>query len=124
VLDPFRRACVLTLIVAALSPGCTGRDTDDGQIGWTKQQAESVTVVRGMTVRVRRCRGLGPPLEDREQPAYRRFRCLAGARARFDPYGIDTVAVVYLLHPAARYSGPSSAHRLSNVRFVGGPGIP
>jgi hypothetical protein len=43
-------------------------------------------------------------------------------RASFDHY--DTVAVLYILHPLGDYIGPNSGHRLSNVRFVGGPGVP
>jgi hypothetical protein len=48
----------------------------------------------------------------------------AASQARFDRYGIDTVAVVYVLRPLAPYDGPSSSHSLSDVRFVGEPGIP
>jgi hypothetical protein len=123
VLGSWRRSCLVILVVAVLSAGCMGSEARDGEIGWTRQQAESITVVRGMSVRVRHCRGLGSPVEQAERE-YRSFRCLAGARARFDPYGIDTVAILYVLHPVAPYASPSSGHRLSHVRFIGGPGIP
>jgi hypothetical protein len=53
---------------------------------------------------------------------YSRFECLAGARAAFQRY--DTVAVLYVLHPLEEYDGPTSRHRLTDVRFIGGPGVP
>jgi hypothetical protein len=124
VLESFRRAGFVTLGIAALSSGCAGGNARDEPARWNRQQAESITVVRGMPVRVRHCRGVGRAREEHDRLAYRRFRCLAGARSRFDPYGIDTVAVVYVLYPLAPYDDPSSSHRLSDVRFVGGPGIP
>jgi hypothetical protein len=73
--------------------------------------------VRGTPVRVRNCRGRGKNTE-----RYSSFDCLAGARISLDPY--DTVGVFYTLHPLGKYEGPASPHRLTNVRFVGGPGIP
>jgi len=30
---------------------------------------------------------------------------------------------MYVLRPLGKYDGPHSAHRLTNVRFIGGPGI-
>jgi hypothetical protein len=53
---------------------------------------------------------------------YRRFACLAGTHTKFQRY--DTVGVFYVLHPLETYKGPFSRHRLTNVRFVGGPGVP
>jgi hypothetical protein len=122
VLDSGRRVCLVTSAVALLATGCTRSEARE--VGWTRQQAESITVVRGMSVRVRECRGQGSPVAREDAPTFRSFRCLAGARARSDPYGIDTVAVVYVLRPAAPYEGPASKHRLLDVRFIGGPGVP
>jgi hypothetical protein len=86
--------------------------------GWTTPQAESITVIRGLPVRVRRCRGIGR----REGRRYRRFDCLAGARLRGESF--DTVAVVYELRPSSRFQGAHSSYTLKHVRFVGGSGIP
>jgi hypothetical protein len=105
----------------ALACGCTGGASADTELYWTAEQAESIRSVRGLTVRRSECRGQGEPVESGR---YRHFRCVAGARATSDPYPIDTVAVLYVLHPRARYQGPASQHRLTDVRFIGGPGIP
>jgi hypothetical protein len=113
-------------VVSAAVAGCAGGDGPNAaaERRWTTQQAESITSVRGLPVRVRRCRGLGPAQNGESEPRFRRFRCLAGGRATSDRYAFDTVAVRYDLHPTAEYRGPGSGHRLTNVRFVGGPGIP
>lgn len=74
--------------------------------------------MRGTPVTARHCRGAGPEKGD----GYGRFECVAGARAPTDAY--DTVAVHYVLLPLGEYEGPKSPHRLTNVTFVGGPGIP
>jgi hypothetical protein len=108
-------------LVSSLGAGCT--DANDPRVYlWTVEQAESITSVRGQPVRVRHCRGIGRG-ERGEHPArYRRFRCLAGARAEFDRY--DTVAALKVHQPLGDYENSTSRHRLTNVRFVGGPGIP
>lgn len=85
---------------------------------WTERQAESITTVRSLPVTVRSCDGLGEGDDDR----YTRFECLAGTRAAWESY--DTIAVTYVLHPLGEYVGPQSRRRLTNVKFVGGPGIP
>jgi hypothetical protein len=90
----------------------------DDQARWTAAQAESIAVVRGTPVNDPRCRGVGQAMGER----YDRFRCTAGARRPSET--IDTVAVLYELVPEEEYAGPASAHRLENVSFVGGPGIP
>jgi hypothetical protein len=89
-----------------LLAGCSSSE------GWTVEHAEEVTNVRGLTVRVLQCRGLGRERDGR----YERFACRAGARAPGEP--TETVAVLYELH--VRDSG----YELRNVRFFGGPGIP
>jgi hypothetical protein len=109
----------LALLALALTAGC-GSDKDASAQWWAVDQAESIAVVRGMPVRVRYCRGLGPS-DDRK---YARFDCLASARAVRDLYPFETVAVVYVLHPLEEYRGAKSRHRLSSVKFYGGPGIP
>jgi hypothetical protein len=73
-----------------------------------------------MPVRVRYCRGLGSSVDRK----YARFDCLASARAVRAPYPFETVAVAYVLHPLEEYTGRKSRHRLSGVKFYGGPGIP
>jgi hypothetical protein len=100
--------------MSCAAAGCADSDADRL---WTVRQAESITSIRGTPVRVRHCRGLVGS-EDR----YESFECLAGARTAFDQY--DTVGVFYVLHPLGAYEGRRSKYRLSNVRFVGGPGIP
>lgn len=105
------------LLAAACFAGC-GDGDGSSEPAWTVRQAESIAVVRGTPVEVRHCRGLGP-VDDRR---YRRFECLAGARAPTDP--VETVAVRYVLFPLGDYDGRESPHRLTNVQFIGGPGIP
>jgi hypothetical protein len=117
-------AVLAALVLAALGWGCTSAEPSESQSRWTTQQAESIRVIRGLPVRVRHCRGLGPAREEGSRREYMRFRCLAGGRATVDRYSIDTVAVRYVLHPLAPYAGPGSSHRLTDVRFMGGPGIP
>lgn len=111
---------VLVLCIAA---GCADANAPPEPL-WTVRQAESITSVRGMPVRVRHCRGLGRGRRGEGAIRYRSFDCLAGGRAVSDPYDFDTVGVLYVLHPLGEYEGPRSEHRLTNVRFIGGPGIP
>jgi hypothetical protein len=84
---------------------------------WTVARAESVSTVRGMRVRVHECRGVGQGVMRKGITRYRHFRCVAGARASFQDY--DSVAVVYVLHAL-----PRNRFVLTNVRFIGGPGVP
>jgi hypothetical protein len=106
---------------ACLVVGCMGEDRPH-VVRWTVQQAESITSVRGQPVRVRHCRGAGSSERRGDAVLYSRFKCLAGARASFQQF--DTVAVLYVIHPLADYDGRTSRHRLTNVRFIGGPGVP
>jgi hypothetical protein len=110
----------LALLALALTAGCGGSHDNASARWWTAEQAESIGVVRGMPVRVRYCRGLGQS----DDGKYSRFDCLASARAVHDRYPFETVAVVYVLHPFEEYTGTKSRHRLSRVKFFGGPGIP
>jgi hypothetical protein len=89
---------------------------------WTVRQAESISTIRGMHVRVRECRGLGHATRNDEARRFRRFACVASARRPGETY--DTVGVFYDLRPLGTYDGPASKHALENVRFIGGPGIP
>jgi hypothetical protein len=89
---------------------------------WTVQQAESITSIRGLAVRVRSCRGIDGHQRGGRKGRFQRFACVAGARATFDRY--DTVGILYVLHPLESYDGANSRHRLTDVRFLGGPGIP
>jgi hypothetical protein len=102
-------------IAALLLSGCVGGREDSA--GWTVEQAESITAIRGLSVRVASCRGLGQAESHGNVLRYARFACSAGARARGQPF--DTVAVLYEVHVR-----DDSAHELQAVRFVGGPGIP
>jgi hypothetical protein len=104
------RLLALTLTLAACSA--------DAEPRWTAAQAESIERVRGTPVNEPRCRGLGEVVDER----FERFSCRAGARRATETY--DTVAVLYDVIPEDEYEGPDSAHRLENVSFVGGPGIP
>lgn len=106
--------------VGAIS--CTAADHDRSGAYWRTDEAESISTVRGMTVRVTACRGCGQAEIDDGVRRYRRFRCVAGARAPWQQY--DTVAVRYVVHPLAPYVGSRSRYALREVRFVGGPGIP
>jgi len=109
------------LLPALVAAGCAGASMSD-EPRWTERQAASITTVRGMHVRAVRCRGLGRHEARNDRHAYTRFDCLAGTRAPGERY--DTVTVMYVLRPLAKYERPHSAHRLTNVRFIGGPGIP
>lgn len=106
------RVAVLSLLLVV---GCAG---DAPEPRWTVPQAESITTVRSLPVRVLSCDGLGAP----EGGEYGRFDCVGGTRAPWERY--DTIAVYYVLRPLAEFEGPRSRHRLMRVRFVGGPGIP
>lgn len=118
-----QRICptVLLALAACLAAGCA--DGNDSSVPlWTIDQAKSITSVRGHPVRVRYCHGLGPGERGDAGLRYRRFDCLAGTRTKYQRY--DTVGVFYVLHPLEKYESPNSRHRLTKVRFVGGPGIP
>lgn len=106
----------VALAVAIGLAGCSRSDTRDD--GWTVRQAESITTIRGTAVSVRSCRGIGSERNER----FRRFECVAGARRPTDP--VDTVAVFYELRPIGPYDADRPRYELTNVRFVGGPGIP
>jgi hypothetical protein len=103
------------LPLAAVTVALAGCGEEDR--GWTVRQAESVTAVRGLPVRVRECRGLGDASGDGPARRYERFRCLAGARLEGERF--DTVAVRYEIRPA-----DGSEYDLERVEFIGGPGIP
>jgi predicted small secreted protein len=120
-----RRALLVTswvVLVSYLGAACGGAGGAGSERLWTVRQAESIDTIRGMPVRVRECRGLGGA--EGEMPRYRRFECVAGARAASDRFEFETLGVLYVLHPLGKYDGPRSKHRLTQVRFVGGPGIP
>jgi hypothetical protein len=89
---------------------------------WQTWQAESISTIRGMHVRALECRGLGRALTDGGVRRYRRFRCVAGTRAPWETY--DTIAVFYVLRPLGPYVGARSRQTLTQVHFIGGPGIP
>jgi hypothetical protein len=113
-----RDGLVLLAIVAA---GCAGADTAD-EPRWTEPEATAITTIRGMPVRAVRCRGLGPQDIRDDRKTFTRFDCLAQTRAPWQRY--DTVTVLYVLRPLDEYERHRQPHRLTNVRFVGGPGIP
>jgi hypothetical protein len=108
--------CAMALVVSFTLACSRAQESTPG--GWTIAQAESITVIRGMPVRVRACRGIGR----REGRRYRRFDCLAGARRKEESF--ESVAVLYELRPLGRFDGADSSYKLMNVRFIGGPGIP
>ena len=112
-----RSVAGLLLVLPCIAAGCAG-GSERPEPRWTEHQAATITTVRSMPVRVVRCRGLG----GREDGSFERFACLAGTRAAWEPY--DTIAVHYVLRPLGDYEGPRSPHRLTSVRFIGGPGIP
>jgi hypothetical protein len=115
------RALLGCLVFLSCLGGCAfGNESRDAE--WTVQQAESITSIRGLTVRVRNCRGIDGHQGGGRKWRFQRFACVAGARAEFDRY--DTVGILYVLHPLEDYDGVSSRHRLTDVRFLGGPGIP
>lgn len=84
-------------------------------IAWSRAQAESISLVRGMPVHVLRCDEAGPAVRVNQAARYRHFACTAGARASFDTY--DTVGVTYMLEPLGSFSGASSRHVLTDVHF-------
>jgi hypothetical protein len=106
----------LALAICVLLAASCGDESEPDR--WTTAQAESITKIRGLPVRVRGCRGLGARLGAR----YLRFGCVAGARLRGERF--DTVAVVYELRPSSPFRGSDSSYTLRDVHFVGGPGIP
>ncbi|HEX7255177.1 MAG TPA: hypothetical protein VF236_04555 [Gaiellaceae bacterium] len=109
------RSAAVTAVAALLLSGCLGgREESEG---WTVEQAEAVTEVRGLLVRVAGCRGLSRGERDGEALRYRRFACSAGARSSGDRF--ETVAVLYEI-----VVRDDSTYKLEAVRFVGGPGIP
>jgi hypothetical protein len=107
------RSSLLALAAVAIALGACGDEDHD----WTVAEAESVTAVRGLPVRVRECRGLGDASRDGAVRRYERFRCLAGARLPGERF--DTVAVRYEIRPTGE-----SDYELRRVSFIGGPGIP
>jgi hypothetical protein len=111
-----RLAGVVCALVAVLATACAGGG--DSRVDWTEREAESITTIRSLPANVLECEGLGTPEDGR----YLRFDCTAGTRAPWETY--DTIAVRYVLHPVDEYDGPDSRHRLTNVKFIGGPGIP
>jgi hypothetical protein len=121
----FPKTIGLALVVVALLSAAIAVDAAahcrEGAY-WRTGQAESITTIRGMRVRVHECRGLGRAIVDKGVRRYRHFRCDAATRAPGQTY--DTVTVLYVLHPLVRYVGPRSGHRLTKVEFIGGPGIP
>lgn len=66
--------------------------------------------------------GSGAADTDGDRRSYERFDCVGGTRPAWEAY--DTIAVFYELRPLEEYVGLRSRHRLTSVRFVGGPGIP
>lgn len=106
------------IVLASAAPSCGGASDDR----WTVREAESITSVRGLPVRVRECRGLGSPTPDGGEARFGRFACVAGARLAGERF--DSVAVLFELRPRETYRGPSSKRDLERVRFLGGPGIP
>jgi hypothetical protein len=108
----FKRSVVVLCVASAGLVACGEEDK-----AWTVRQAESIDEVRGMTVRVRQCRGIGAARSDEEPDRYERLRCVAGARRPSESF--DSVAVLYEIRPTS-----ASDYELRNVRFIGGPGIP
>jgi hypothetical protein len=107
-------AIVLGVVIAA---GCGGHGRAEIPAGmWTEAQAASIASVRGTPVRVRHCRGLGTAEKVGSETVYRRFACLAGARAAHETF--DTVAVTYVLEPVGSFAGVSSRYVLTDVHFA------
>ena len=67
-------------IVAVVLSGCLG--SRGASEGWTVERAEAITEVRGLSLRVADCRGLGRGARDGHGLRYTRFACSAGARAK------------------------------------------
>jgi hypothetical protein len=107
-------AAVLGALIAAGCGGHGGGEIPPGM--WTEAQAASIASIRGTPVRVRHCRGLGNGQTVGSQTVYRRFACLAGARAAHETF--DTVAVTYVLRPVGSFAGASSRYVLMDVRFA------
>ena len=106
-----RGSIALLLVLATLGSAACSRDGSPDR-GWTTTQGEAISSVRGLPVRVRSCRGIGPANGGR----YVRLACAAGARLPGEDF--DTVAVTFEVVP--RRDG----YELENVHFFGGPGIP
>jgi hypothetical protein len=109
----------IALVSAAIAGTACGSRSGEY---WRQREAASITTIRGMPVHVLECRGLGKAVVDNGVRRYRDFRCLAGGRAPGETY--DTVGVFYVLRALGPYVGPRSRHTLTQVRFIGGPGIP
>jgi hypothetical protein len=103
----------IVLAVITFTSACGGETG-----GWTVPQAETIATVRGMRIHNSDCRGEPPSRSER----YQRFTCVAGTGLPSDRY--DTVAVTYVLRPLGEYRGAASKYVLSDVHFIGGPGIP
>jgi hypothetical protein len=108
------------VVMIAASAACG--EEDAAVATWTVREAESISSVRGLPVRVRECRGLGAARRDGGSARFARFACVAGGRSPGEPF--DTVAVLYELRVLGEYEGRESRYVLENVRFIGGPGIP
>jgi hypothetical protein len=115
------RVAVCLAVVTCVGAACGSGDRPNVPL-WTVLQAQSITFVRGQPVRVHSCRGSGAGERHEGTRAYSRLECLAGARTAFQRY--DTVAVLYVVLPLEKYDGPESRYKLTNVRFIGGPGVP
>jgi hypothetical protein len=113
-------ALTAVVLLSTTIGGASARDQPSPY--WQAWHAESISTVRGLPVRGRECRGRGPAIVDDGVRWYRRFRCTARTRAPWETY--DTIAVHYVFRPLGPYAGPQSPHRLTQVRFIGGPGIP
>jgi hypothetical protein len=113
-------ALAAAVLLSTTIAGAAGHERPSAY--WPASQAESISTVRGMPIRGTECRGLGQAVVDDGVSRYRRFRCAARTRAPWETY--DTIAVYYVLRPLGPYVGPESPHGLTQVRFIGGPGIP
>ena len=107
-----RLACAAGLILAL--SGCS--NDAPREVGWTIERAESVTTIRGMTVRAPACLGRGAPVGSGKPRRFRRFDC--EARARPPGESRDTVGVYYEIRLDA-----AGGYVLDDVRFIG-PGVP
>jgi hypothetical protein len=115
--------CALLLaLLGGVQPGQADRAGARRTFFWTVRQAESIAVVRGQPVHVKRCRGLGPARVRHSVRRYSRFGCTAGTGLDWERF--DSVSVTYVLVPLGPWHGACSEHVLRNVRFVGGTGIP
>ena len=114
------KALGVGLAIAAIAGNAAAHDRPGAY--WRTVQAESIASIRGMPMRVHDCRGLGRAVVADGVRRYRHFRCVAGARAPWEEH--DTVAVLFVLHPLSPYVGRRSRHAFSEVRFIGGPGVP